>query len=335
MTREKFKTHQKSKPDKSTFYATLILLCVPAALFFVFVCPYLVVRLGPLVVVVPVYAVIGCVVVLCITSTMDPGSIPVGDKNKMHLYVNTTNINKDNNNSNSNSTNSNNSNSDSNNSLSNSNNNSNVDNNGGNNSNSNENSNVNNSNNSSGNFVNNSSDNTNNNNSSNTDNSIINNIDKNIGSYYYGNKKYSSNNKKSSELAPRVDVHVRGVKVTLRWCQTCHILRPPRASHCSECDRCIEQMDHHCPWVGNCVGKRNHRFFVLFVTSCTFLTLYVLGFSVLRLVWIVLDGKSIVDAIAESPVSMILAIYCFFFPFLVSWNSQFLPRLFSKYRGYN
>ena len=48
-----------------------------------------------------------------------------------------------------------------------------------------------------------------------------------------------------------------------RYCDTCNIMRPPRASHCRDCDCCITDFDHHCALVNNCIGVRNMRSFVL------------------------------------------------------------------------
>lgn len=52
-----------------------------------------------------------------------------------------------------------------------------------------------------------------------------------------------------------------------RFCNTCHVIRPARAKHCTICDNCVFEFDHHCPWVGQCVAARNLRYFVGFVTS--------------------------------------------------------------------
>lgn len=48
------------------------------------------------------------------------------------------------------------------------------------------------------------------------------------------------------------------------YCSKCKIVRPPRAHHCKVYGHCIERMDHWCPWVGNTVGRRNHKHFILF-----------------------------------------------------------------------
>ncbi|XP_043325701.1 palmitoyltransferase ZDHHC12 isoform X1 [Cervus elaphus] len=53
--------------------------------------------------------------------------------------------------------------------------------------------------------------------------------------------------------------------IPLRRCGYCMVLQPLRARHCRECRRCVRRYDHHCPWMENCVGERNHPLFVAYL----------------------------------------------------------------------
>lgn len=50
--------------------------------------------------------------------------------------------------------------------------------------------------------------------------------------------------------------------------------KPSRTHHCSECNRCIFKMDHHCPWINNCVGYKNYKSFNLFTVYICLGSLY-------------------------------------------------------------
>lgn len=63
----------------------------------------------------------------------------------------------------------------------------------------------------------------------------------------------------------------------LRYCTRCCKPKPDRTHHCSLCGVCVLKMDHHCPWINNCAGFGNYKYFIQFlcytVVLCTYLML--------------------------------------------------------------
>eukprot|EP00826_Nyctotherus_ovalis_P057313 TRINITY_DN7830_c0_g1_i2.p4 TRINITY_DN7830_c0_g1~~TRINITY_DN7830_c0_g1_i2.p4 ORF type:complete len:103 (-),score=23.01 TRINITY_DN7830_c0_g1_i2:255-563(-) len=72
------------------------------------------------------------------------------------------------------------------------------------------------------------------------------------------------------QVQPRLD--------DFTYCVICKKPKPPRAQHCKKCRRCILRCDHHCMWVGNCIGFHNEKYYVLLLLYTSVLLLYVIVF---------------------------------------------------------
>mmetsp|Transcript_56755 Transcript_56755/g.112854 ORF Transcript_56755/g.112854 Transcript_56755/m.112854 type:complete len:318 (+) Transcript_56755:1-954(+) len=68
-------------------------------------------------------------------------------------------------------------------------------------------------------------------------------------------------------------------------CDRCGFARPERTHHCKVCDKCVVRMDHHCPWIANCVGFNNYKHFVLLILYAFFGTIIGLCSSLPELVY--------------------------------------------------
>jgi len=62
------------------------------------------------------------------------------------------------------------------------------------------------------------------------------------------------------ELNPEINREGSGY-----YCSKCNIHPPVRSGHCKECQRCVLRRDHHCPWMGTCIGMNNHFHFLLYL----------------------------------------------------------------------
>ena len=101
-------------------------------------------------------------------------------------------------------------------------------------------------------------------------------------------------------------------------CNTCNIIRPQRTTHCGCCNNCIQRFDHHCPWIGTCVGLRNYSYFYLFLLFLNINQFFILAICISHIVLNTKnrlkenkDNKKIAlrYAFGENIISLYIAIY--------------------------
>jgi hypothetical protein len=73
-----------------------------------------------------------------------------------------------------------------------------------------------------------------------------------------------------------------------RWCDFCNGFQPPDGAHCPQCNICVAGYDHHCVWMGTCIGKKNYKNFVKFNMSW-------LLYSAYCFVWLLVIATFLLD----------------------------------------
>ena len=64
-------------------------------------------------------------------------------------------------------------------------------------------------------------------------------------------------------------------------CSICHIFKYSHTKHCIICDKCVDNWDHHCFWLGRCICKANAKYFNVFILNILlnliFNSLFIIG----------------------------------------------------------
>ncbi|TYG75125.1 hypothetical protein ES288_D03G004600v1 [Gossypium darwinii] len=122
-----------------------------------------------------------------------------------------------------------------------------------------------------------------------------------------------------------MDMYPPGTSIRSCTCSYCNVEQPPRAKHCHDCDKCVLQFDHHCLWLGSCVGQDNHCKFWWYICEETALCLWTgilyimyLKANISRAWW--KDAIMILLLIALSIVIIFLLLLLFFHSYLVLTN---------------
>uniref|UniRef100_A0A3B0MXQ9 Palmitoyltransferase n=1 Tax=Theileria annulata TaxID=5874 RepID=A0A3B0MXQ9_THEAN len=101
---------------------------------------------------------------------------------------------------------------------------------------------------------------------------------------------------------------INGRYLRVKYCETCNIYRPPRSVHCRLCDVCVNRFDHHCKWVGNCIGYNNYRQFIAFIFTTFILIITMICLSIVRAVYIT-RGQNMLRLIIETTTILVYIVF--------------------------
>ena len=141
------------------------------------------------------------------------------------------------------------------------------------------------------------------------------NKDDNRDNYYTSDEEEKEIELKSEISDKMKNIISKKFKIHFTRCKSCYVVRPYDAHHCRTCHCCILEQDHHCPWINNCVGIFNKKYFILFniyafisVIYCSFIYYYYT---------IIVNYKNFVNNVVQNIIAICWGIFAFIYGLFV------------------
>ena len=133
---------------------------------------------------------------------------------------------------------------------------------------------------------------------------------------YYSSDEEEKEIELKSEISDKMkNIISKKFKIHFTRCKSCYVVRPYDAHHCRTCHCCILEQDHHCPWINNCVGIFNKKYFILFniyafisVIYCSFIYYYYT---------IMVNYKNFVNNVVQNIIAICWGIFAFIYGLFV------------------
>ena len=139
--------------------------------------------------------------------------------------------------------------------------------------------------------------------------------DDNRDNYYTSDEEEKEIELKSEISDKMKNIISKKFKIHFTRCKSCYVVRPYDAHHCRTCHCCILEQDHHCPWINNCVGIFNKKYFILFniyafisVIYCSFIYYYYT---------IIVNYKNFVNNVVQNIIAICWGIFAFIYGLFV------------------
>jgi hypothetical protein len=118
-----------------------------------------------------------------------------------------------------------------------------------------------------------------------------------------------------------------------KTCDKCNHWKPPRAFHCSVCNKCVFKMDHHCVWLCTCIGANNAKFFVQFLVATGAYSLFfnILG-GVALLNFMGLYGETnLITLLYKNDLKALIIFSVVLFAIVCTITSYFMHEMYEEF----